>query len=131
MKKHNTQISRIYGFVRLHKDGHPLRPVVAAFDSPSTELAIFIDQMLKRLIHNRYDIRNSFEMKEKIKTVRLDDDEVLMSLDIKNLFPSIPISYTIDLISKQWRKLYRHTKMSKQLFLSILEFVLIEAPIFC
>lgn len=54
-----------------------------------------------------------------------------MCLEAKNLFPSIPIKYTIELISKQWRKLYRHTKMSKQLFMSILEFILVDAPVFC
>lgn len=131
MKKHNTQIARIYGFIKLHKAGHPIRPVVAAYDTPSTELAIYVINILKRLVHDKYDIHNSFEFREKTKAINVDDDEVIMCLDAKNLFPSIPIKYTIELINKQWRKLYRHTKMSKQLFMSILEFILVESPVFC
>lgn len=53
-----------------------------------------------------------------------------MSLDIKNLFSSIPIKNVIEMIAKQWRKLYRHTKMSKDLFLRVLDFVLAESPVF-
>ncbi|XP_055304824.1 uncharacterized protein LOC129569719 [Sitodiplosis mosellana] len=130
MKKNNTQISRIYAFPKLHKPGHPLRLVNSTTNSPASALSIWLDSFFRNIIHDKYDVKNSQQVKEKLRTITLDENDIIVSLDIVSLFPSIPIRQTIDLIMKKWRKLYRKTAMSKKIFVELLEFVLLEAAVF-
>ena len=43
------QLPRIYGLPKIHKDGVPLRPIVACISSPSYQLAKYVAQLISHL----------------------------------------------------------------------------------
>ena len=45
-------------------------------------------------------MKNSRELKEKVKNWRVDKNEILVSCDVKNLYPSIPINEVLKLVEK-------------------------------
>ncbi len=45
-------------------------------------------------------MKNSRELREKVKNWRVDENEILVSYDVKNLYPSIPIDEALKLVKK-------------------------------
>lgn len=130
MITHNTQIPRVYGLPKVHKDPPiSLRHIVSTPGSPMSQLAIHLDRILKKILHDGYDAPNSFAVKEKLKNIRISRNEILASLDIIQLFPSIPIELVLKLIEDQWEEIAKHTKMDKALFMDITKFVLLDAAV--
>ncbi|XP_036319851.1 uncharacterized protein LOC118734236 [Rhagoletis pomonella] len=117
---------RLYGLPKVHKRNIPLRPISSSINVPCSGLSKYIGQILKNIVTEKFNIRNSLNLKESIKDLHIDDDEILISLDVVSLFTNIPIHFAINTIMKQWSSLQKHTKIIKKQFLTILEFCLRE-----
>jgi hypothetical protein len=90
---------------KIHKKG-PLkfRPIVSNIGAPAEKLSKWIDidgEMKKLHPPKGYGVENSYEFVEKIKNVKIDDDEVLVSFDVVELYPNVPIEETLRSI-KTW-----------------------------
>lgn len=134
MIQYNCQMSRIYALPKIHKGKTtaeiPLRPIVSTIDGPASQLAILLDDILKPLAESEFDIKNSIEFTDKLKGVKLTEDEILASLDIITLFPNTPMNEVKTIILKRWDEVREQTKMSQQLFTDIFDFVTKEAAVF-
>lgn len=80
--------------------------------------------ILKNIILEKYDIKNSLELKDKLENIILEENEILISLDVVSLFTNIPIHLAISNIMKQWDILQKHTKIPRKQFLKLLQFCL-------
>lgn len=67
---------------------------------------------------NGCSVKNSLEMVEKLKNLVIDDDEVLVSLDVESLFPSVPIEEAMVSMDK-WLTQHNVELEKKKVFLSI------------
>lgn len=117
---------QLYGLPKIHKENCPLRPISASQNVPCYNLAKYIGEILKTLISPQYNVKNSLELKEKLKNQQLENDEILISYDAISLFTNISTTLAIRIIMRRWDLLRTHTTMSKSQFLKILEFCLIE-----
>ncbi|XP_065354742.1 uncharacterized protein LOC135949190 [Calliphora vicina] len=115
---------RLYGLPKIHKLNNPLRPISSSVGVPCYELSKHIGKILKNIIQEKYNIRNSLELKMKLDTLTLDEDEILISLDVVSLFTNIPIHLAISNIMAKWSSLQNHTKIPGTQFLKILQFCL-------
>ena len=69
---------------------------------PTYWLSNIIYKRLKNCIALPHShINNSFEIKNKLKNIHLDNDHVFLSLDVKSLFTKIPIELVCDSIDRQ------------------------------
>lgn len=130
MTKHNTQIARIYALPKVHKEDAPLRPIVSIVNSQAAKLSKYMDGILKNIIHNNYDVRNSREMKNRLTNISIGPNNVLVSFDVVSLFPSIPIDTVFNILKAKWQLIEEHTTMPRRLFFDILRFVLIDSTYF-
>lgn len=48
-----------------------------------------------------YEVKNSYEAAEKLNGIVLQDDDVLVSFDVVNLFPSIPLQDALRNLEEQ------------------------------
>ncbi|KFD55884.1 hypothetical protein M513_03323 [Trichuris suis] len=105
----------------MHKPGVPLRPIVSTINSATSELSHYLKQIIKPLSGKEPSfIRNSKLLVNEIKQMSLNPDEILVSYDVKDLFPSIPISHT--LARKHcWMDALRQTRWNEKLLGSILQ----------
>ena len=81
-----------YGSAKLHKDGAPLRPIVSTIGSSTYKIAKRLNKALAPYAQqaNSY-VRNTTDFLENLEDVTIDDDEVMVSFDVKSLFTSVPV----------------------------------------
>ena len=95
LKPKNCHAPRLTRLPTVHKEGVPMR------GSPFEKISKTLIPIL-RTIQGRSGlyVKNSRELKEKIKNWRVERNEILVSYDVKNLYPSIPIDKALELVEK-------------------------------
>ena len=78
-----------------------LRPIVSNIGTASYQLAKYLDQLLSPLTRSRYTVNSTKDLAVKIKNEKVPQNCNMVSFDVKSLFTSVPIEYTIDIIIKQ------------------------------
>lgn len=123
LTRHNFSIPKIYALPKIHKNNCPLRPIVSKVESVGADLIKFVTPLLKRLSNTKlYNIKNSFELLQRLENITINEDELMISLDVTSMFPSIPMQYTLEKIES---KLYEtvFTGITSETFLRIMRFV--------
>lgn len=91
---------RLYCLPKVHKEGIPLRPIVSAIGSPSHKLARYLCGFFKNITgQTEHHIENSTHFIDKLKQIRLNPDDIMVSFDVKSLFTNIPMNTTLELAS--------------------------------
>ena len=91
-----SSFGTLYGLPKVHKEGIPLRPILASYNSPSYPIAKFLVPILSTLTTNQYTLLNSSEFIPQI--LQESSHSFMVSFDVKSLFTNVPLSETIDLI---------------------------------
>ena len=86
----------IYGTVKLHKEGNPLRPIVSQIPTPTYETAKQLNSLISEYIPAKYQLNSTDEFLHILRA--LNPAGVLTSLDVESLFTNVPIRETIDII---------------------------------
>lgn len=124
LKSYNGHAPCIYGLPKIHKEGNPLRPVVSCLFSPTYNLAKYMARILNTLrSENIYSVRDSFTFKQKIAENRIPPGFILVSLDAKSLFTTIPQNQFIAIVRKKWDLIKKDTNIPMGKFVEILEFL--------
>ena len=96
-------IPRAYGVTKIHKQNYPLRIIVSSVNSPLYNLALFLHGIIADSIPETPSfIKNSYDLINKLKNVKLESDSVLVSLDVVSLFANIPIDLASDSVVVRW-----------------------------
>ena len=92
------QPGKIYGQVKVHKEGHPLRPVVSMIGTPEYEFAKFLDNYIKPNIPKDFMLTSTSEFVDKLKLCSIQGNETMVSFDVSSLFTNVPLMETIDIV---------------------------------
>ncbi|XP_077486812.1 uncharacterized protein LOC144098163 [Amblyomma americanum] len=93
---HNGSAPVFYGLPKIHKPDVPLRPIVDCTRYPLHNLSKSLHQVLSPLVgQSPSHVRNSFHFVEKNRSTSIDEDEVMVSFDVKSLFTSVPIDLAV------------------------------------
>ena len=77
----------LYGRVKLHKDGYPLRQIVSSVGSCTYKVAKQVARVLARYSKEVASyVRNTQELVNAVRNWELQPDEMLVSFDVKSLF---------------------------------------------
>jgi hypothetical protein len=97
-KKHlyasmNPRAPILYGLPKIHKEDTPIRPIASFTQAPTYPLCKWLTSYLphKLSFRPKYTIKNSLDLIQKIKNINVPPNSTLVSFDIKNLYPSVPI----------------------------------------
>ena len=84
-------IPLFYALIKTHKTGHPIRPIVSFIDSPSYNVAKFISKLLTPFTDkSTHKLQNGYDLKHKLKEIKIPGSYKMVSFDVKALFTSIP-----------------------------------------
>ena len=98
----SSRPARFYGRVKLHKPSKPLRPVIATCGTSTYGVAKRLAGILRPLVGKSGRVlRNTVDLVETMEEVCLEQDEVLVSYDVKSLFTSIPIDESINICKRR------------------------------
>ena len=78
-----------------------LRSIVSNIGTASYQLAKYLDQLLSPLTRSRYTVNSTKDLVVKIKNEKVPQNCNMVSFDVKSLFTSVPLEYTIDIIIKR------------------------------
>jgi hypothetical protein len=95
----NPTVPSLYGAPKIHKPGKKMRQIVSYVNSPLYELAKYTAKQLEELqIDMGFEIKNSLEFIERVKDLKIGEDEILVSFDVESLFPSVPLEPTLNTV---------------------------------
>ena len=102
VKAPNPEIPKLYCLPKIHKPGYPLRPIVSNINAPTYNLSKKLVQDFQTFEQpTTLSVKNNLDLLDKLKDLKIDQNDRLISFDVKNLFPSIPIPETLTLL-KTW-----------------------------
>ncbi len=97
-----TSPPQIYGLPKIHKEGIPFRPIVAAIGSPTHQLARELARILPPLASKSPShVRNSKDFVNQILQISLEETDVMASFDVVSLFTRVPVDEALLVISQR------------------------------
>ena len=98
----SSKPAMFYGRVKLHKASVPIRPVVSTCGTSTYKLARLLASILGPLVKSsERTLRNTAGLVDTMKEVVLDEDEILVSYDVKSLFTSVPVEESIAICERR------------------------------
>lgn len=83
----------LYTLPKIHKDlqNPPGRPIVSGIGSVTEPMSQFVDSHIKDLVHSLPSyLRDTMDFLNKLSDCHVDQDDVLCTMDVSSLYPSIP-----------------------------------------
>ena len=103
--KHSKETPKFYGLPKVHKEYiklPPMRPIISQSCSPLMPSARFIDHVLQPLAQSYTDyLKNSTSLILQLKDMYIPEDAVLVTVDVKDLYPSIPQTECLRIIYQE------------------------------
>ena len=121
----------IFGNVKIHKEGNPLRPIISQIPTPTYNLAKTLNKIISPFIPNQFTVKSSNDFLDLLKSSNCSG--IIGSLDVESLFTNVPIDKTIEIILKH---VYNHPtidppKITPKILQKLLELCTKEAPFRC
>ena len=114
----------LYGLPKIHKPNTPLRPVLAAYNTPSYHLAKFLVPFVNAITDNTYSLKNSYNLIDELNNINLPENCFICSFDVTSLFTNIPLNETIDIaVEEMYKEDGSFRNLPKKKFKSLLELV--------
>ena len=114
------KLPTIYFLPKIHKHPLKLRPIVASFNSITTNASRFMNLILQpHMKQVRSYCKNATHVVNILKTIRIPPTSFLASLDVESLYTNISFDMAIEVLLKIFAK---HPRLV--LYLDLLKFVL-------
>ncbi|XP_046843851.1 uncharacterized protein LOC124437935 [Xenia sp. Carnegie-2017] len=95
---------RMYGLPKIHKEGAPLRPILAMINSAQHELAKQLSVVLSPVLErfSTYALRDSFTFTDELKqqNFSMHSNLTVCSFDVTSLFTNVPLEETIEICAQ-------------------------------
>ena len=93
--------ARFYGLPKIHKANCPMCPIVSACGTSTYNLAKYLTKILKVYVGHSFSfVKDSKDLMDKLQSIKLQDNEELVSFDVSALFTSIPVNQALDVINQ-------------------------------
>ena len=91
---------QLYGLPKIHKEGVPLRPTVSNLGAPTYKLSSDLSGILQQLISkSAQHITNSLQFVQTLKSIHIQQNDLMVSFDVMSLFTRVPIADSLKLLS--------------------------------
>jgi len=118
-------LPRAYGLPKIHKPGRSFRVIISSVDSPTHQLAQYLHNIIsKNIIKPVSYVENSFQLTKELKSVNVNINYDLISLDVVSLFTNIPTRLALDGLVDRWDRIRRGTKIPLDEFLRAVKTIL-------
>ena len=112
----NPRTPKFYLSPKIHKPNNPGRPVISSVDCHTSNISRCVDYHLQPIVKNIPSyIKDTNDFIKKTKDLKVPKDAILVSLDVKALYTSIPNSEGIAAVKKAYDKYQQKTVATKVL----------------
>jgi len=111
---------RLYGLLKIHKEGVPLRPIVSNIGAPTYQLSKYLAGILSQLTGNSaHHVKNSLLFIQILECLRVQPEDLMVSFNMLSLFTNFPTVDSLELLSHHFedyvQALFQHVLTSKYL----------------
>ena len=100
-RSNSSPPARFYGLPKIHKANFPMRPIVSACGTSTYNLAKYLTKILKVYVgHSFSSVKDSKDLTDKLQSIKLQDNEEVVSFDVSALFTSIPVNQALDVTNQ-------------------------------
>lgn len=101
----NPKVASLYCLPKIHKQPLAMRPISSNINTPTEKMAAWLLEKLQQYpVNFGCGIKNNVELVDKVKNVKLRQGEILVSFDVKNLFPSVPSDEAVNCLRNHLQK---------------------------
>ena len=118
LKPRGSKPAQLYGLAKVHKEDVPLRPIVSIPGTAYDNLGRWISKWLNKVPESRIST-SSEDVKKEMKTLKLDQDEVLISFDVTQLYTNVPLDESIEMATKKLYKITDDVPVDIQTFIKL------------
>jgi len=81
-------------YIKTHKQNEPIRPVINNIQASTYKMAKYIKKKMNHLLNppNTYNTRNSQETVEELKSIKINENNRILTLDIKDFYVNLPLN---------------------------------------
>ena len=112
----NPTAPTLRGTIKIHKENHPIRPIVNWKNAPAYNIAKGFNSILNELslLPHIYNIKNTIQLTQELQQIKIDCNTKLASLDISNMYTNIPINETRNILQGMLtNNLTQHNEMQE------------------
>ena len=109
------QPARLYGRAKVHKIGTPIRPVLSIPGSSYENINKFLSPFFEKLPGANIET-NSKDARAALEATKLDEDELVLSIDVKSLSPMYWLRRHLKLRLKNCTPVTRYLRFPGQLW---------------
>ena len=121
---------RVYALIKVHRINNPARLICPYTEHPLSKFSKFISDLITPIIKtSKYSLKDSRQFVGEIQKLKLNDNDIMVSLDIVNLFTNVPISFTLNIIENKLnsdRKFKRNSKIPIHEIIHCIKFVMLH-----
>lgn len=119
-----TKVANIYGQIKTHKQGNPIRPITNTRDTPGYLIAKTVARIIKGATKkDKYNVKNTMEVVEKIKETAITPSMNIYSYDVISMFTNVSFQNVAMAIDKRYTQKTIETKIPCQLMKDMIKFV--------
>lgn len=128
---YTSNAPRCYAMIKLHKPDRPLRVVIPNIGNPNRNISKFINNICSSIQPTiNYNIKNSFELIEKLKHIDIDDNDIMVSFDVISMYEKIPLPLVYKAITQRWPIIKTKTSIGIATFLQVVKFCIDDSNYF-
>ena len=118
----------LYGNIKTHKPGNPLRPIISQVLTPTYNLAKTLNKIITPFIPAQYMSKSTNDFVDLLHSS--NSQGIIASLDVESLFTNVPIDRTIDIILEHTynNDELKAPKIPKDILKNLLELCTKKAP---
>ena len=95
-------MAKMYLLIKVHKKNFPGRPVVNQIGDPTYNMCKVLTDILNPLDEGCESfISNSFELKDVLRGIEINEKSRMKSLDVNALYPSVPVEKSLKIIRER------------------------------
>ena len=98
---------KLYGLPKIHKQGIPLRPIVACSKASVANIGKWLCTAFKLLLYSQNSyIRNSADLVEKLSSTSISENTLVSSFDIVSMYTNIDVTISEELLKNKLEENY-------------------------
>lgn len=126
LKTWKTIPPRLFGQIKFHKPGHPIRLIVSTINSAAYKMARFLATILRKSFTSKYGVKNAQHFIKVVRGKPITKGNILVSYDVVNCFGTILAEKAIELIERD----FHLVEAQKKQFIEMLQICLQHANYF-
>ena len=125
-----SQPARFFGLAKVHKSGTPLRPVLSMPGSSYENLNKFLSLFFGKLPGANIET-DSKDASAALEAIKSDEDELVVSFDVKSLYTNVPVEEAIEIALKELYSSGEVPEMSRSVMKSLLRLAVTNVHFKC